>query len=258
VDDASLVLSHVLADLLSPPRCAACDVGVSRRRVFCAPCAATVETCSTPGGANESDVIDLAFGYYGGALAQAIRRLKYEDRPDLARPLGELLRGACRAARIRADVVVPVPLHPRRLVLRGYNQCSLLAARVAPELDARLVTSALARAVDTQPQAALDRADRRTNVAAVFVVPVPGAVQGGVVALVDDVSTTGSTLDACCRALLSAGARRVVKLVVARTPPSALGIPLGLDADAVLDVGVLSAYASSGCANVPMRANLRN
>lgn len=201
---------------------------------------------------------DLAFGYYGGALGQAIRRLKYEDRPDLARPLGELLRGACRTARIRADVVVPVPLHPRRLVLRGYNQCSLLAARVATEIDAPLVTSALARAVDTQPQAALARAGRRTNVAAVFTVPVPQAIRGGVVALVDDVSTTGSTLDACGCALLSAGARRVVRIVVARTPPSALGIPLRLDAGAVLDVGVLSTSASSGCANVPMRANLRN
>jgi ComF family protein len=211
-----------------------------------------------PSEANESDVVDLAFGYYGGALAQAIRRLKYEDRPDLARPLGDLLRGACRTARIRADIIVPVPLHPRRLVHRGYNQSSLLAARVAREIDARLVTSALARAVETQPQAILARADRQTYVATIFVAPAARALQGRVVALVDDVSTTGSTLDACGRTLLSAGARRVITLVVARTPSSALRIPLGLDAGAVLDVGVVSTSASSGCANVPMRANLRN
>jgi ComF family protein len=230
-------LSDILGDFLSPPRCAACDAGVPRRQVFCAPCAASVETCSAPSDGVPADDVPLAFGYYGGALAQAIRRLKYDDRPDLARPLGELLRSACRAAKLRADVVVPVPLHPRRLVERGYNQCALLAARVATEIEAPLVASALTRIVDTQPQAALPRDGRRTNVASVFGLRAQGSVEGRMVAVVDDVSTTGSTLDACCRALLFAGARGVVKIVLARTPPSALGIPLGLDRSAVPDVG---------------------
>ena len=197
-----------------------------------------------PSDAADGDDVELAFAYYGGALAQAIRRLKYENRPDLARPLGELLRGACRAAKIHADLVVPVPLHPRRLVERGYNQCALLAARVAKEIDAPIVVSALARTIDTQPQAALSREVRRTNVASVFGVTAPSSVKGRTVGLVDDVSTTGSTLEACRRALLSAGARGVAKIALARTPPSALGIPLGLDRSAVPDVGVIPARAS--------------
>jgi ComF family protein len=250
------VLSDIVGDFLSPPRCAACDAGVSRRQVFCAPCAASVERCSTPREGASCDAVELAFGYYGGALAQAIRRLKYEDRPDLARPLGELLRGACRAANLRADMLVPVPLHPRRLVERGYNQCALLAARVATEIDAPLVVSALTRIVDTQPQASLPRDGRRVNVASVFGA-APASVKGRMVGLLDDVSTTGSTLAACRQALVSAGSRVVVGIVLARTPSSALGIPLGLDSYAVPDVGVMRACTSIRCANVPIRANLR-
>jgi ComF family protein len=190
----------------------------------------------------------VAFGHYGGALATAIRRLKYEDRPYLARPLGELLRGACRVARLRADVVVPVPLHPHRLVERGYNQAALLAAHVARELGVSLVTTALARQIDTAPQAKLSGTQREANLATAMGVSSPVAVEGRVVVVVDDVSTTGATLRACRGALLAAGARRVMGVVLARTSSSAQEIPLGLDSGAVLDIGRSRIRASSGCA----------
>jgi ComF family protein len=257
---------QLLGDLLSPPQCAACESAVPRRHVFCASCAPTVERCaaeSAPAGGpalaegDEVNPVQVAFGYYGGALATAIRRLKYEDRPHLARPLGELLRGACRIAETRAEAVVPVPLHPRRLVARGYNQSALLAAHVAAELRAPLLTSVLARAVDTVPQVALRGEGRHDNVGNAFVVRSSAALRGKTLAVVDDVSTTGATLQACRRALLAGGAKQVVGLVLARTPPSALRIPLALDA-APLGVAANEARASSGCANVPMRGNLRN
>jgi ComF family protein len=248
-----------LGDWLSPPRCAACDIAVARDHVFCAPCASSVERChARRAGPCETDDVDVAFGDYGGALAQAIRRLKYEERPYLARPLGALLRGACRARPIEVDAVVPVPLHPRRLVERGYNQSALLAAWVATELGAPLVTSALVRDVDTAPQVELAREERRANVATAFRVACPASVEGQQIALVDDVATTGATLGACRRILLEAGARDVTTVVLARTVSSTREIPLRLDIDSALDVGVLSAHASSGCAGVPMRANLRN
>ena len=258
---------RLLGDLLSPPRCAACESAVPRHHVFCAACAASVESCAAfvaragaSGRARDDDVdpVDVAFGYYGGALATAIRRLKYEDRPHLARPLGELLRGACRTAKTRADAVLPVPLHPRRLAMRGYNQAALLSAHVASELDAPLLTSVLARAIDTVPQVELSGEGRHDNVGNAFVVGPRALLEDRTIALVDDVSTTGATLRACRRALLARGARRVIGLVLARTPSSALGIPLVLDAGPGLDLGVDRACASSGCANVPMRANLRN
>ncbi|MET0596085.1 MAG: phosphoribosyltransferase family protein [Polyangiaceae bacterium] len=200
---------------------------------------------------------EVAFGFYGGALAQAIRRFKYEDRPYLARPLGALLGGACRGAGLRVDAVLPVPLHARKLVERGYNQSALLAAHVAAQTGAPLLTSTLVRDLDTSPQAELSGQDRGANVDQAFTIEGGTWVEGRTFALVDDVMTTGATLAAASRPLLAAGARDVVAVVVARTPSSALRNPLGLDAGETRDVGVPRAYASSGCANVPMRANLR-
>src|SRR5688572_14924661 len=183
---------QLLGDLLSAPRCAACERPVPRHHVFCAGCAASVETCAPSviranlGAAmpsREDDPVDVAFGYYGGALATAIRHLKYEDRPHLARPLGELLRGACRAAGVRAEAVLPVPLHLRKLAARGYNQSALLAAHVAVELRAELVTSVLARAIDTAPQVELTGDGRHHNVVDAFVVRSPEWLNGRTLAV---------------------------------------------------------------------------
>jgi ComF family protein len=248
VDDASFVLIRLLGDVLSPPQCAACELAVTRDRVFCTACADTVERCGADDIATHAGApsgVEVAFGYYGGALATAIRRLKYEDRPYLARPLGELLRSACRAAAIGADVVLPVPLHARRLVERGYNQAALLAAHVSRELAAPLLTKILVRRVDTASQVKLSGAGRHANLATAIEVTSPASVEGRVLVVVDDVSTTGATLAACRSALLAAGARRVIRIALARTPPGALWNPLGLDSGAVPDVGVGRARASS-------------
>jgi ComF family protein len=181
--------------------------------VFCVPCSASVEAC-------ESAATPIAFAEYGGALARAVQRFKYEDRADLARPLGALLGRACRRNGLRAEVVVPVPLHARRLASRGYNQSALLARHVARSIGARLVTRALDRAVDTVPQVDLPREARRSNVDAAFRVASPALVEGRTIALVDDVSTTGATLRACGNALIAAGANRVTSVVLARTMPA--------------------------------------
>jgi ComF family protein len=198
-----------LGDALAPPACAACDAGLNRRSVLCATCADAV-VAAGPSGV-------VAFALYGGPIAVALRRLKYDDRPDLAGPLGHLLRRAARGAGLRADVVVPVPLHPARLAERGYNQAALLAAAAARELDAPLEARALVRTRHTSQQARLDRAGRLQNVAGAFAARRGGAgVRGKRVVLVDDVATTGATLEACRAALLDAGAVSVTALCVAR------------------------------------------
>jgi len=211
------VLLDWIGDLLSPPRCAACGALVRRGRdAFCVPCAASVEADQ---GAHDP----VAFAQYGGAIVRAIQRFKYEDRPELERVLGPLLRRACRARRLRADVVVPVPRHARRLASRGYNQSALLGRHVARELGVPLVVRALARAVDTVPQVQLPREARRANVDGAFEVERAALVASRSVVLVDDVTTTGSTLRACRAALLASGAARVTSVVLARTMPSPLG-----------------------------------
>jgi ComF family protein len=203
-----------VADLLGPPCCASCDERLRRSAVFCAPCARTVARADPAGAEREPPA--LAFAAFGGAVAVALRRLKYEDRPDLARPLGELLRLLARERGVAAEVVVPVPLHPRRLVERGYNQAALLAWPVAAELGARFCAGALHRVRHTPQQALLDRAARLTNLDRAFEVKAPGALRGRRVLLVDDVATTGSTLAACRAEVLKAGALSVEAMVVAR------------------------------------------
>ncbi len=201
-----LVLSFV-----APVRCAACESGVALRQVFCAPCARTLVARPAPRGLAFASVF-----VYGGAVARAVVRLKYDPRPELARPLGDLLRrGVPLLAGYEPDVVVPVPLHVTRLVARGFNQAALLAAPVARELGVALLAGALVRTRDTTQQATLDRRDRLQNVRRAFEARDAGAIRGKRVLLVDDVRTTGATLLACEDALRAAGAREVRSLVLA-------------------------------------------
>jgi ComF family protein len=205
------VLAELAGALVSPPRCAACDAPIGLRRAFCPPCARTV--IEAPPVPAERAIAPFA---YGGALARAIVRFKYEGAPHLARPLGGLLlRGARALGDFAPHLVAPVPLHATRLVARGYNQAALLAAPVARVLRASLAVRALVRTRDTPQQAALARAQRLDNVRGAFAVPAPAAVRGRRVLLVDDVCTTGATLDACAAALRAAGALEVRPLALA-------------------------------------------
>jgi ComF family protein len=166
---------------------------------------------------------------YGGAIAGAIVRMKDEKRPDLGRPLGHLLWRAIEPyaaplqdARHRArerPVVIPVPLHPSRLADRGFNQSSLVASHVAKGLGARFWPLALGRSRDTPQETELDRAARAANVAGAFFVRNSELVGGRRIVLVDDVRTTGATLAACARVLLSAGAASVAYAVIAHAAP---------------------------------------
>jgi ComF family protein len=203
---------ELASSFLAPPRCAACDVRVSMLAAFCAQCARTAE------GAPCDNPQELAAFAYGGAISSAIGRFKYDPRPDLARPLGDLLwRAIERHAReLSGAVVVPVPLHRARLAERGFNQSALLAHRVSRRLGAPL-RPALARVRDTPQQTTLDKEARIANVAGAFRVRRPSYVEGLAVLVIDDVCTTGATLAECARVLRQAGARSVTSAVVART-----------------------------------------
>ena len=131
--------------------------------------------------------------------------------------------GAVLAHFVAHDAYTASPKYARRLIERGYNQSALLARHAARAIRAPLVTRALARVVDTPPQVELSREARRTNVAGAFEVTHSTLVRGRTVALIDDVSTTGSTMRACRAALLRAGAIRVTSVVVARTTHTSLG-----------------------------------
>ncbi|MBW2453231.1 MAG: ComF family protein [Deltaproteobacteria bacterium] len=229
------VLGGALLDLLSVARCAACNQHLRGPAVFCPVCVTSVVRATPPHrtmvpgdypgrGPAHDGIVVVGFAQYGGTVADALQRFKYGDRPDLARPLGALLRRAVRetnraspgsAPPLSGDLVVPVPLHPRRLAERGFNQAGLLAREVQKELGAPLATSILLRQVDTPPQAKLGRAARAQNLAGAFRVIHRERLRRCRVILVDDVATTGATLAACADALRDAGVASVTALVVA-------------------------------------------
>jgi ComF family protein len=196
-----------LADLLAPPRCAACDDELEPGSTgFCGACAPLLEALTGAEGR-------VAAYRYGGPLADAIRRFKYAGHAELAAPLGALLVPSARAHAAGLDAIVPVPLHPRRLRERGFDQASLLAQEVARALSVPRRLDLVRRARPTLAQASLDRLGRIANVEGAFV--ATAAAAGLRVLVIDDVRTTGATLGAVAAALHARGARAVQSLALA-------------------------------------------
>jgi ComF family protein len=156
---------------------------------------------------------------YDGALMKAIHELKYAQRSHLADSLGLLLALFAQTwiGEMEGSLVMPVPLHPKRLRARGFNQSLLLARCVASKIDAELDFLSLRRTRFTKPQTELSSEERKRNVRKAFEVVKPEAVKRKTILLVDDVATTGSTLNECAKALKRAGADGVLCLVLART-----------------------------------------
>jgi ComF family protein len=169
---------------------------------------------------------------FEGTLRKVIHRFKYDYVRDLAIPLGEMLADYCRADYYRADhgqgqealmpsdVIIPVPLHKRRLRERGYNQSALLADRLGTALQVPVLHNALYRNRYTLSQTRLDAQARSRNVAGAFSCSGSG-VRDKRVLLIDDVCTSGATLNACGLALRKGGAQNVWALTVARALPAA-------------------------------------
>ena len=190
--------------------CAFCGLPISPPRTLCPACVARAPAFQ----------LARALGLYLAGpgllnpLARAVRALKFHGHRAAAASLGAAL---ATVLPLPADATVaPVPLHPARLRERGYNQALLLARAVARTAQLRLAPRALVRLRPTPPQARLDAAARRVNLADAFA--APERLDGATVVLVDDVLTTGVTADACARTLRAAGAAAVVVLTVGRTP----------------------------------------
>jgi ComF family protein len=163
----------------------------------------------------------VCFGAYDGRLRDLILAYKFEARLDLGRQLQECLaaafeRSAAIFPELRAcELLVPVPLHPRRLSWRGYNQSRELARLLARRRGLPIRQEALARVRRTVPQMELDRAQRAENIRGAFAARRE-LLAGRTALLVDDIMTTGSTLEECARMMRAAGAAQVHVLVLAR------------------------------------------
>jgi len=189
--------------LVAPTRCAGCDEPTEDSSVFCVSCATFIERVSGPEAVFE----------YGGPVADAIQRFKYDGRSELGSVLGALMAADSDRWAGGVDAVVPVPLHWRRRRSRGYDQAALLARPVAKSLRVPLLLRGLRRVRNTPRQVELPYGERQRNIAGAF---TPWRLCGaGRVLLVDDVRTTGATLQAASGALKAGGVSEVHAFVLA-------------------------------------------
>ena len=206
----------ILCALLSPP-CAACG-RLLDHPLNGAVCARCWDSIAPRGSTFSTRSIGraCAIGSYEGALRDVLHALKYEGRRSVASRLSQMMTRCGGDVLCDADLVVPVPLHRRRQRERGFNQAEDLARGLALPIQ-----RVLRRARATPPQVGLSAAERRANVAEAFELRQAARsqeppLQGMVIVLVDDVATTGATLDACAGVLKKGGAREIRALTAAR------------------------------------------
>jgi ComF family protein len=234
-------MGRAALDLVYPPSCIACRRATAEPGVLCAQCWGEIrfierpycerlgtpfaqdfgQTLISPQAMADPPVYNRARAvarFEDGPARNLVHRLKYGDRIELARPLGRWMARAGAEILAEADILIPVPLHRRKLVSRRFNQAMALAEAISNETQLPVQPFYLARVKATRPQVGLSKVQRAENVQGAFRV-CEGAelhLKGKRVILVDDVLTSGSTLNAASRVLLRGGVASVDVLVFAR------------------------------------------
>lgn len=229
----------LLSDVIVPPVCVSCRSALSDHHALCAACWRDVAFIRAPvcdrlgiplpfdtgspsiSAAALAEPPDFdrarASAHFAGTARHLVHAFKYADRQDVQVLLGTWIQSAGRELLGDAHLIVPVPMNRRRLFWRTFNQAAVLAHELGRRTGLPVSTSALRRRKATRPQVGLTRAQRRDNMEGAFVVlkrhrPL---IEGHNILLLDDVITTGATVNSCARALKRAGATRVDVLAVA-------------------------------------------
>lgn len=229
-------------DLVFPPACLSCRAATAAPDSLCAACWAKIRFIERPfcerlgapfavdlgaeGLLSPEAVADppvyararAVARFEDGPVRELTHRLKYGDRLELAKPMGAWMARAGAELLADADLLAPVPLHKRRLIFRRFNQANALAQAVSMASGVPVNPFVLARIKPTASQVGLSRTQRAINLQGAFRVPddLAPLIAGRAVILVDDVLTSGATVNAASRALLRGGAKRVDVLVFAR------------------------------------------
>jgi ComF family protein len=238
-----------LVDWLYPPRCRACSGTIYGRdaEYFCGVCWPQIRLVSHPlcnrcgrpfpdarGDDHQCAACLTRTPYFARArawgcypreeiaehpLRQVVQKFKYGRKVSLGKPLGRLMAQGCQEflEACHMDLIIPVPLHPKRLRWRGFNQSLLLARQVSRMYDVPVDPFLLSRNRETPPQTQLTEEERRKNVRGAFATNGGRPLKERSVLLVDDVYTSGATVNECSRVLVRGGAREVYVLTLART-----------------------------------------
>lgn len=203
---------HRQINIIRSPQCTQCGLPFSNPEGedhFCGECASTQQYFS----------VARAVGHYEKALLEAIHKFKYGGKIFVGEVLGRLMaeKEYDSLAVEHYTLIIPIPLHGKRLRERGYNQSLILAKEVARRFSISLDFSILRRNIPTKPQTNLKKKERMANVKGAFEVKNPERIRGQRILLIDDVYTTGSTVRECSRVLLKHHAAEVGILTLART-----------------------------------------
>ena len=201
-----------------PPRCISCTdvLPINYLRWLCSTCHASLERYG-----NNGTNMNFALYVYNDTMRQAIHRFKYDSRPKHGIPLGGLMADYAYEILPRdvvISMVVPIPLHQSKRRERGFNQAEILARTICEQLSLNLDATALMRTRNTDRQAGLNIAERHENMEDAFAVQDDATVAGKNILLIDDIYTTGSTIQACRTALLARGAHRVLSYSLSYAP----------------------------------------
>jgi len=230
-----------LADLFFPAHCLQCRVRLlqDKKLLLCDDCLEQISyiiaphcpQCGRPFLAGENHLCSTclitppaytrarSLAFYQKPLSNLLVALKYQGDVSVLSTIGELCQThfALEAFAQQVDLIIPVPLHPGRLRKRGFNQAQLLAASCFPDKRKLLRPGLLIRKKNTIPQTQLSGAERRKNLAGVFGLSKTASITGKRIILVDDVFTTGSTVNECAKVLRRAGADEILVFTPARS-----------------------------------------
>jgi ComF family protein len=210
-----------ILDLLFPKKC----VGCGKEGIwFCSDCITRISCQELPYTRLSSSNLDglIAVAHFKDPLKEAIHALKYDGVKELAEPLSNLLVQHLKDERLRfvrqmEPLLIPIPLHKSKEIERGFNQSALLSEKLGQKLNLKTEKNFLVKTKKTPAQVKLKGKERRENVKNVFsFVGDKKKIKGKTILLVDDVMTTGSTLNECAKVLKRAGAKKVWGLVLAK------------------------------------------
>jgi len=227
-------------DIIAPPKCATCDTNVEKINTLCPKCwgdlifigAPKCSICSNTFPINQFETtcfdckaINPDFDkvvssvVYNELSEQLVFGLKYNDRIDYSEIIAEFIKTSMLKESDLPDILIPIPLHKNKLKKRGFNQATLIAKKLAQKLNIPIEYNLLSKIKDNISQSGLDREERFSNVANVYKIndKFKSSIKSKHICIVDDVITTGATVNECAKLLKKYGAHKVTCASFART-----------------------------------------